>query len=421
VPQAPGDAGVDGRRGRGTRRLLIMATIGIAIAGTGFMGPVHVEALRRLDLPVIGVVGSSPEKSRKAASAWGLPKAYASFDELLADRDVHAVHITTPNKWHFTMARDALRAGKHVLCEKPLAMTAAETAELVRIARGSGRAAAVNYNIRFYLLCLEVRERVRRGDLGEIFSVVGSYVQDWLLYPTDYNWRVLAEDGGRLRAVADIGTHWLDLVQSVIGLEIEAVCADLRVVHPIRQRPAGEVQTFSGKQGESSPGKPAPPATQPIPITTEDTGSILLRFRGGATGNLWVSQVTAGRKNSLRFEIAGSKNAVAWNSEEPNELWLGHRDGPNETLIRDPALLSDAVRSLHTYPGGHNEGFPDSFKNCFREFYQSIAAGTFTTEPTFPTFADGHREILLCEAILRSHEARAWVSVPIEPPVPSGD
>lgn len=381
-----------------------MQNFGVAIIGTGFMGPAHTEALRRLGLQVTGILGSSAEKSQRAAAALGLPKAYNNYPELLADPAVQAVHITTPNRWHFEQASAALKAGKHVLCEKPLAMSSTESAALVELAQNSGLAAGVNYNIRFYPLNLEARERVRRGDLGQIYTVQGSYVQDWLLYPTDYNWRVLAGEGGKLRAVADIGTHWLDLIQMITGLEVEAVLAELQTVHPVRQRPKGEVETFSGKVQSVE-------ATESISIETEDYGAVLLRFKGGARGSLWVSQVTAGRKNCLRYELAGSKSALAWNSEQPNDLWIGYRDKPNELLIRDPGLVSAAARAFISYPGGHNEGYDDSFKQCFKAFYDYIAAGDFDAAAPFPTFADGHKEILLCEAILRSHREQRWVTV----------
>jgi predicted dehydrogenase len=377
----------------------------VAVVGAGFIGPVHVEGLRRAGVAVKGILDITPDKSRQAAQRLGLPHSYSDFAQVLSDREVQAVHITTPNRTHFEMASAALRAGKHVMCEKPLAMNSQESAELVRIARASGRAAGVNYNIRFYPLCREAAQRVQDGSLGDVFHVTGSYVQDWLFYPTDFNWRVLAEEGGSLRAVADIGTHWLDLVHSIVGLEVESVCADLKTVFPQRLRPRGEVDTFSGKETRVE-------STEPIDVSTEDYGCVLLRFRGGARGSLHVSQVTAGRKNCLRYEIAGSKLALAWNSERPNELWIGRRERPNEVLLRDPALMSAAARQCADYPGGHNEGFPDTFKQCFRAFYQSIAAGDFADRPSFPTFTDGHREILLCEAILASHQQQRWVDVP---------
>jgi predicted dehydrogenase len=374
------------------------------VVGTGFIGPVHVEGLRRAGVHVAGIVGSSPDKSHLAAEQLGLPRGYTTLDDVLADPAVDSVHLATPNRLHFAQAAAVLRAGKHVLCEKPLAMTSSETADLVRIAAESARAAGVAYNIRFYPLCHEAAARVADGSLGNVLHVTGSYVQDWLLYDSDFNWRVLAEDGGNLRAVADIGTHWLDLVQFIVGRKVNAVCADLRTVHATRQRPGGGVETFSGKGAASR-------KTEPIAVTTEDCGSVMLRFDNGANGCLWVSQTTAGRKNCLRFEIAGSQQSFAWNSEAPNELWIGHRDRPNEMLIRDPSLMSASARAIASYPGGHNEGFPDTFKQLFRSFYGYVTAGDFTAPPPFPTFADGHREVLLCEAVLRSAREGRWVEV----------
>ncbi len=381
-----------------------MKRLGAAVVGTGFIGPVHVEGLRRAGVHVTGILGSTPEKSRRSAEALGLGKGYRDLAELLADRDVDAVHVTTPNRLHLEQVRAGLAAGKHVMCEKPLAMTPAESAELVRLARKSGRATAVNYNIRYYPLCREAADRVRRGELGRVYHVSGSYEQDWLFHDTDYNWRVLADEGGALRAVADIGTHWLDLVLAITGLEIEAVCADLQTVHPVRRRPKGEVETFTGKLSTQR-------ETEPIAIATEDAGTVLLRFKGGAKGSFGVSQVSAGRKNCLRFEIAGSKEALAWNSERCEELWIGHRDRPNETLMKDPSLTGELARTSISYPGGHAEGFPDSFKQLYRSFYGYVAAGNFSAPPPHPTFEDGHREIVLCDAILRSHRESRWVTV----------
>ena len=382
-----------------------MSDMHVAVVGAGFIGPVHVEALGRLGVNVAGILGVSEEESQAAARQLGLPKAYQSYEEILADSKVQAVHLATPNRLHYPMAKAALAAGKHVLCEKPLAMNSTESAELVELAKKAGVVAGVNYNIRYYPLCLEAADIARRGDLGDVYSVCGSYVQDWLFYPTDYNWRVLAEEGGALRAVADIGTHWLDLIHAITGLEAEAVCADLATFHKVRQRPLGEVETFKGKEDAG------PAQTEPVDITTDDYGCVLIRFQGGARGCLQVSQVTAGRKNCLRYEIAGSKCALAWCSEQPNELWVGRRDKANENLMRDPALVSDRARGFINYPGGHNEGFPDTFKQCFRAFYNYIEAGDLSAPATFPTFADGHREIVLCEAILQSHQRGGWVEV----------
>ena len=376
-----------------------------AIIGTGFMSWVHLDALRRIGVEVTGMLGSSESKSRTAANQHGLPKVYLSIEEVLEDSEVDCIHVCTPNQSHFELVSKALQAGKHVLCEKPLAMNSDESAELVRLAQQhSQQATAVNYNIRFYPLCSEVRCRIQNGNLGNVLHVNGSYIQDWLLKSTDYNWRVLADQGGALRAVADIGTHWLDLITWMTGLRISSVCADLVTVHPMRERPVGEIKTFATAENTLESTR------KPVEITTDDYGAILLQFENGARGSLHVSQVNAGRKNCLRFEVAGSQSACAWNSEVPNELWLGHRDRANETLLRDPALLSPAAAVHAAYPGGHNEGYADSFRACFAAFYNAIQQQDFSGQ-SYPTFADGDREIRICEAILRSHKTRSWAEV----------
>lgn len=379
-----------------------MRTLGAAVIGTGFIGPVHVEAIRRLGHRVVGILGSTPEKSRTAADAMRIPRGYESLDELLADPLVDVVHVASPNKDHFAQTKAAILAGKHVVCEKPLAMTTTETAELVALAAKSDRVAAVNYNVRVYPLVQDMRARERAGELGDILHVTGSYLQDWLLHDTDFNWRVLAEHGGPLRAVADIGTHWLDTVCFITGLEVDAVFADLQTVHPTRHRPTGGSETFVKSAGGMR-------STMPVAIDTEDAGSVLIRFRGGARGTLTVSQVCAGRKNQLRFDLAGSKAAFAWDSERPDELHVGYRGRGNELLRRDPAQLHPDARPFSDYPGGHAEGFPDTFKQLYKAVYGAILGDT--SAPLFATFADGHREVQLCEAILASHREQRWVTV----------
>jgi predicted dehydrogenase len=379
----------------------------IAVIGTGFIGPVHVEALRRLGLRVKGMVGSSAEKSRAAADRLGLEHAYANYEAVLDDPEITAVHLTSPNRLHHAQVLAALAAGKHVVCEKPLAMTTKETAALVAAAAAHpGLVCAVNYNVRFYPLALHARALVRRGEIGEVFHLQGSYLQDWLLQPTDFNWRVLAEEGGDLRAVGDVGTHWLDLITFISGLEIEAVMADLRTVHPVRQSPpGGSAETFTGQ------GAPPPGALRPVPITTDDYGAVLLRFKGGARGVCTFSQVAAGRKNCIRYEISGSKRSLAWNSEVPDELWIGERGAPSRLLQRDPAIIDPTAARFSNYPGGHAEGYPDTFKQLYRAIYEDIAAGRRSAEPLYATFADGHRELVLCAAIAESHRRGVWVTV----------
>jgi predicted dehydrogenase len=368
------------------------------VVGTGFIGVVHVDALRRLGVTVAGVVGSSPER----AAAKGVAPVYDSYDALLADDTVDVVHLTTPNNLHYPQVKQALAAGKHVVCEKPLAMTSAESGELLELAEASGLVHCTNFNIRFYPMILEARERVDMGELGEVWNVHGGYLQDWLQQPTDWNWRLEPERGGDLRAVGDIGSHWLDLVQFVTGRRVESLLADLATVIPVRQRPVGEVETYAAA-GDIE--------RRDAHMTTEDLAHILLRFEGGMRGSLVCSQVSAGRKNSLRFEVDASEGAVAWDSERHEELWFGERDGPNEILMRNPGLLSPPAQAHTHLPAAHAEGFADTFRELYRAVYTAVAAGGPPAEPDYPTFAAGHWENVLGDAIALSDRERRWVEV----------
>lgn len=378
-----------------------------AVAGAGFIGPVHVEALRRAGVTVRGIAGANPAEGHRAAADLGLSVGYDSYDDLLRDPAVESVHLATPNKTHRDMASAALAAGKHVVCEKPLAMTSAETAQLVALSQQHPtQVAAVNYSNRFYPLMHHARDVVRSGGIGTVYSVRGGYMQDWLLYDTDWNWRLLPEEGGDLRAIGDIGTHWMDLIAFITGLQIEQVVADLGTLIPIRKKPRMAVATFNSKQQS-----PEPAEYDRVAIRTEDWGSVLFRYAGGAHGAMSVSQATAGRKNWLDFEIAGSTGSLAWNSENPNELWIGHRDRPNEILIKDPSLMTESARAITSQPGGHAEGFQDTFKQLYRTLYGYIAAGDFSAPRPYPTFEDGHHEVVLCERILQSQREGRWVDV----------
>jgi predicted dehydrogenase len=373
-----------------------------AVIGLGFVGRAHVDALRRLAIPIRGALGSSSERTVVACQSLDIEKVYRSLDELAADSSVSVVHICTPNYLHFEQASRLLRAGKNVLCEKPLALDSRESAMLVALAKETGRVGGVAYNLRYYPLCQEARALVEQGAIGQPRLVHGSFLQDWLFYPTDWNWRVEPELGGELRAVSDIGTHWLDLMIWLTGRKITDVCADLATIIHTRQRPRGRVETF---QKASAAGH------DEVAITTDDYASVLLHFEGDLHGVMTVSQVSAGRKARLWFEIDGSHGSLAWNSETPNTLWIGRRDRANENLIKDPALMSPAARGFAAYPGGHAEGYPDTFVQLFREFYGYIEAGNLGAPRRFPTFESGHDELLLCEAIAKSAQNRAWVSL----------
>lgn len=376
----------------------------VGVIGTGFIGPAHVEALSRLsNTEVVALAECSDEIARSKAEMLGIEKHYGDYRQLLDDDDIQSVHICSPNYLHFEMAKAALVAGKHVICEKPLAISVAEAEELVDLAKKKGLVNAVNFNIRYYPLMRQVRTMVQKGDVGDILAVQGSYLQDWLFHPTDYNWRLEPEKSGKSRAIADIGSHWMDLIEHITGLRIVEVCADFATFHKIRKKPLKPVETYAGKVLK-------PEDYQDVPINTEDYATVLFKFENDGRGVMTVNQVAAGRKNRLYFEIDGSREAIAWESEMPNQIWIGKRDGNNEIMMRDPSLVYPEAVNLIDYPGGHNEGFPDTFKQLFKEVYAHIA-GKSSGPCSHPTFADGLREMVLCEAIMESNSKRAWVEV----------
>ena len=383
-----------------------MKTIKAGIIGTGFIGPAHVEALRRLgSVDVVGLAEESDAVAREKAAALNIPRPYGDYRDLLGDSEIQTVHICSPNHLHYEMAKAALEAGKHVVCEKPLAISVAQAQDLVQLAEKTKLVHAINFNVRYYPLMRQVRTMVERGEIGEVFAVHGSYLQDWLFHATDYNWRLETALSGQLRAVADIGTHWIDLVTYVTGLEITSVFADMATFHPIRKKPRRPVETYSGKLLAAED-------YEDIPITTEDYAAILFRFASGGRGMLTLSQVAAGRKNRCAFEIDGSKQAVAFDSETPNALWIGRRDGNNEMMIKDPSLAYPDARELMGYPGGHTEGFPDTFKQLYREVYAAVSDGTMPPDGVpFPTFHDGLRELIVCDKIQQSHQEERWIDV----------
>ncbi len=379
-----------------------VSSIGAAVIGSGFIGTVHIEALRRIGVQVRGLLGSSPQRGAEHAARLGVPRAYGSLDELLNDDGVEVVHVTAPNSQHFPQVSQILAAGRNVVCEKPLAMDAGQSAELVRLARESGSVAAVNFNIRFYPLNQHLRAAVRAGELGDVRLITGRYFQDWLLLDTDWNWRLEPEHGGALRAVGDIGSHWLDLTSFVTGLRVTEVMADMETFIKTRYQPTGPVETFSLDRASD---------TRPVQIRTEDVATVLLRYENGARGMLAVSQISAGHKNTLQYEIDGSAAAAAWDSEQPDTLWVGHRGRPNESLSRDAALMSEPGRAAAALPAGHVEGFADTFGALFRAVYADVADGGMRDDPPYATFADGHEEMLVGDAIAQSSREQRWVEV----------
>ena len=381
-----------------------MTKIKAGIIGTGFIGPAHIEALRRLgNVEVAAVSERDQALAQRKADELSIPKAYGDYRQLLADPEIQVVHNCTPNHLHFEVNRDILAAGKHVVSEKPLAMNSTESKELVRLAAKAGVVNAIDFNYRYMPLVQQARAMCQQhDDVGRVLAVHGSYLQDWLFKETDWNWRLVPELSGDSRAVADVGSHWCDLIQFITGLKIVRVMADLVTIHPSRKRPRVEVETYAGKVLK-------PEEMEDVAIGTEDYASILLEFDSGAHGVMTVNQCAAGRKNRLFYEINGAKCGLSWDQEKPNELWIGHRDRPNEVMMKDPSLLYPEVREYAHYPGGHNEAYPDGPKNLFRNVYGFIA-GT-RAGGDFATFVDGHNEIAICDAVLKSGRAKQWVDV----------
>ena len=384
-----------------------MNTIKAGIIGTGFIGPAHIEAVRRLGYVEVAALADIDEKTaRSKAEALHVPKGYGDYREMLKDPQIRAVHICAPNCFHFQMAKDALLAGKHVLCEKPLTMNSAEAVELIDLAKKTNRLGAVHFNVRFYPVVREAAAMIQGGELGEIFAVNGSYQQDWLFKQTDYSWRLEPEYSGDSRAVSDIGSHWLDAAEFMTGLRVRSVCADFATFFPIRKKPLLPIETYSGKML-------SPEDYADVPISTEDYASVLLRFDGGAHGSLTVNQVAAGRKNRIWFEIYGSKQSIAIDTESPNEMWIGQRDQANRILLRDPSLMHKKAADIIAYPGGHNEGFPDTIKQLVSKFYGCIRSNETASgaHAEFPTFESGLRELKLCESIVASARQERWMDI----------
>jgi len=378
-----------------------MRKIQTALIGTGFMGKTHAEGIRRLGNVEIAAVASITEQmAREFADANGIARATGDYRQILADPEIQAVHVVTPNALHYPVAKAALEAGKNVLCEKPLTVSVDEAKDLVATAEKRGLANCVEHNLRYYTVVQQIRRMIEKGELGEILIVQGTYSQDWLLYDTDWNWRIDSKENGALRAMGDIGSHWMDLIQHLTQLKITEVCADLQTFHTKRKKPKGEIETFAGKTLK-------PEDYTEVPIDTDDFGAVLLRLGDRARGCFTVSQMSAGCKNKFAIEIYGSKAGVAWNQEQPDQLWIGERNTPNKLVVKDPSLLYPAAASYADYPGGHSEGYDDTHKQVFKRFYKRVADKSAPVE--YPTFADGLWGMQLLEKVLQSSKSRAWV------------
>jgi predicted dehydrogenase len=379
-----------------------MSKLKTAVIGTGFVGRVHVEGVRRLgDVELSAIADQSDELAHQFARQLGVDRSYGDYRRLLDDPEIRAVHICVPNSLHFEIAKAAMEAGKAVLCEKPLAASVSEAEAMVELAGRNKVVHATSYNLRYYPLVQHMRRLVATGEVGDILAVQGTYSQDWLFYETDYNWRLEPEAGGKSRAMADIGSHWCDMVEYVTGCRITGLCAELQTFHPTRKKPKRPIETYAGKLLQ-------PEDYVDVPIQTEDFGAILLRLGERARGALTINQVAAGRKNRLLIEIYGTRRGLAWDGENPNELWIGRRDGNNEFVVKDPSLLEAQARAYADLPGGHAEGYGDTFKQLFRRFYAAVRNSGDSAD--IPTFEAGLRQLRLVDAVLDSSAKKSWVT-----------
>ncbi len=381
----------------------MMEILRAGIIGTGYIGPAHIEALRRLgNVEVAAVAEANQALADAKAEQLSIPKAYGDYKDMLADDAIDVIHNCTPNHMHYAVNCEILAAGKHVVSEKPLATTSAESADLVKRAKEAGLVNAVNFNYRYYPLVQHARTMVNNDDLGRVFAVQGCYMQDWLLYDTDWSWRLDPKMAGASRVMGDIGSHWFDLIQFVTGKKITDVFADLVTLHEYRKKPTVAVETFAGKELR-------PDQYEKVKIDSEGYGHVLVRFDDGSTGMTCISQVSAGRKNHIVFELNGTEQSVWWDHERPNELMVGNRNQPNQLMLKDAVLMDPTVRDYAHYPAGHNEGYPTCVKNFCRNVYRHIRDRE--TPVDFATFEDGHNADAIVEAVLESHKTQSWTTV----------
>jgi predicted dehydrogenase len=388
-----------------------MRTVRCAIAGFGFIGPHHAEAMRRLGfVEVHGIFDAGLDVARAKAAEHSIPRVYESWQALIADPEVDVVDIAVPTDLHHSFAMQAISAGKHVIVEKPLALSSRQAAEMLNAAEKAGVTHAVTFNYRYNPMVQQARALIAAGELGEIHLVHGQYLQEWLVHDTDYNWRVEPERSGESAMMADAGCHWFDLTEHITGLRVEAVLADYSTTIQTRKRPLGGSREAFAKAGAG--------ASEDYAVKVPDRGMVLLRFNNGARGVFFTSALCPGHKNDLRIEVNGLGGTLAWHQEKPNRLWIGKRDEADRLLTRDPGLLSPEARRYAATPGGHNEAWPDAFRNLMRNIFERIAGRRAEIE--FPTFADGLRAARIAEAMLASSRAGGrWTEV--EPRAVSAD
>lgn len=379
-----------------------MKKLRAGVVGVGFIGTVHVEQLRRLGNVEVVAITDSQDAERKAEQLF-VPRGYADYKQMIDEENLDCIHICTPNNTHYEIAMYAMEHGVNVVCEKPMTVTIEEAAKLKETAKEKQLVHAMNFNCRFYPMAYQMREMVKSGQVGDIYTVHGGYLQDWLYYDTDYSWRLEPQASGQSRAFADIGSHWIDLVEFVTGIKVTEVFADFAIFHKTRKKPLKKIDTYSGMALR-------PEDYEEVPVQTEDYATVLFHMENGAHACCNISQVYAGRKNQMVVSVGGSKCAMEWDSENSNALWIGNRASLNGEFVKDPSILAPDTGSIISYPGGHVEGFPDTFKQNFKQIYAKIADPQ-SAAGDYADFNAGYREMVLCDRIIQSAKEKRWVLV----------
>jgi len=372
----------------------------------GHIGVSHIDAIRRLGgVEVLAIADTNSKLAAEKAAKYDIPKVYADIDELIANPQIQVIHNCTPNNLHLEVNKKIIESGKHVFSEKPLARSTEETSQLLNLLeKHPNVVAGLNFCYRMNPLIQDAKNRIAAGEIGKPLLVHGSYLQDWLLFDTDYNWRVEADINGESRCVSDIGSHWMDTAQTLIGCKITEVCANIVTAHPTRKKPKTQVETFTINAQVDS---------EEVPVNTEDYAGVLVKFENGASGVFQCSQISAGRKCFIDIEVDGSLSSLHWQHETSDQMWKGNRNSNNEQIMRNPSLMTAEARKYSYMAAGHPEGWNDAFKNNLQAFYTFIMEGKkIGVDPCdFATFEEGHYIARLTEAIIKSGRERRWVTV----------
>lgn len=378
----------------------MIKAINVGVIGVGFIGKQHIEAIRRIPkTKIIGIVQDNYDLAKEIAGTYDIEHYYDNMEDLLKLENLDVVHICTPNYLHYPMAKKIIEAGINVFCEKPLSLTSSEAYELSELCKEHNVKSAVNLNYRGNVMVKEMSHRVRNGMIGKPLIGQAQYVQDWLMYDTDYDWHFNPDLVGPSRAVADIGTHLFDLIQYVYGEKIVKVFCELVIAYPYRKEREQLGETFSLKYGDVIATKE---------VVNEDAAFLIVELESGVKVSMDISQITGGYKNAVELVVSGSQSSLTWNQEIADKLVVGKRDSGNEIIYADQKYVSKEVRDYISLPNGHAVGWADAFKNSIYSFYRSFESDE---DNEHVDFTEGYYLMKLVEAALESNKIKGWVVV----------